>query len=303
MELLCKKRCIIGEGPIWNCERGLLYYVNGYENEVCTVDIESGSTEVIKLPDPQTGVAAVAFGKNGDIILSRADGVFALRQGKYVPLYDTKKHTINYCNDMKVGPDGRLYVGTLSEKKRGISERIDGKLYSIDPQGNVRLLLDGLIVSNGMDWSMDGTRFYHTDSDTHLIREYAFDKVTGDMAFTGREVYVLGVDGFTIDEKDRLFVACWGQGHIAVVDTGSMEITSYIAVPARIPASCAFVGRDMNRLVVVSATYGIPDDEWENDGMTFIQPLATKGRLPYLFDTESSSHLRRGSGDRVEIQP
>lgn len=285
MKLLCEKRCIIGEGPVWNERQKLLYFVNGYENEVCTVDIETKELTVIKLPDPQTGVAAVAFGKNGDIILSRADGVFILRDNKYIPLYDTEKHKILYCNDMKVGPDGRLYVGTLSEKKRGISDKIDGKLYSIDTSGNVKELLDKIIVSNGMAWSGDGKYFYHTDSDTHVIKEYTLDHESADISFTGREVYVLGVDGFTIDKDDRLFVACWDQGHVAVVDTKTMKITGYIKAPAKIPASCTFAGEDMNKLVVVTATYGIPEYDWKNDGMVFIHDTDTKGRLPYELDT------------------
>ena len=83
-------------------------------------------------------------------------------------------------------------------------------------------------------------KFYHTDSDTQIIKEYAFDKEKGTITYTGREVYVMGVDGFTIDQNDFLYVACWGQGHIAVVDTSEMKIIEYIDIPAKIPAKwCA----------------------------------------------------------------
>ena len=286
MEIICKRRCIIGEGPVWNERDGRLYFVNGYENEVLSVDIETKELFVKKLPAPLTGVAAVAFGKNGDLILSRDNGVFILRGEKYIPLYDTEKYQLHRCNDMKVGPDGRIYVGTLSEKKCGISDKVNGKLYSIDKDGNVRELLDGIGVSNGMAWSGDEKRYYYTDSDTKIIREFSFDKESGDIAPTGREVYVAGVDGFTIDERDRLFAACWGKGHIAVVDTEKMEIVSYIEVPARIPASCNFAGVLLDRLAVVSATWGIPEEQWVSDGMTFMTATDTKGRPPYLFDTD-----------------
>jgi sugar lactone lactonase YvrE len=187
---------------------------------------------------------------------------------------------------MKVGPDGRIYFGTLSEKKRGISNKVDGKFYSIDTEGNVRELLCGINVSNGMAWSMDEKRFYYTDSDTKIIKEYAFDKVSGDITYTGREVHVPGVDGFTIDDNDRLFVGCWGMGRVTVVDTKKMEILYHIDVPARIPTSCSFAGEDMDELVVVSATYGIPEDNWINDGMTFICKPGAKGKAPYIFDSE-----------------
>ena len=286
MEIFSEKRCKIGEGPIWNSARGEVYSVNGYENEVHAVRMDTREVRVIKLPSPLTGVAAVAFGKNGDLILSRDNGVFILRDGKYIPLYDTEKYDLRACNDMKVGPDGRIYVGTLSEKKRGISDKIDGRLYSIDNCGNVRVLLEGIIVSNGMAWSRDEKRFYYTDSDTKIIKEYSFDAKSGDIEYTGRELHVPGVDGFTIDEDDRLFVGCWGKGRVTVVDTNKMEILYHIDVPARIPTSCAFAGDEMDKLIVVSATYGIPESEWGNDGMTFIHEPGAKGRLPYLFDSD-----------------
>lgn len=139
------------------------------------------------------------------------------------PLYDPDQNQINYANDMKVGPDGRLYVGTQSTGWLGLSDRADGKLFSIDKNGIVRTLLENLILSNGMDWSMDETRFYHTDSDTHTIREYAFDKGTGTIHYTGRKVTVPCVDGFTIDRQNRILAAGWGQGCIHVIDTETMD--------------------------------------------------------------------------------
>ena len=190
---------------------------------------------------------------------------------------------IVYANDMKVGPDGRIYVGTQSGKRKGVSDKIDGKLFSIDVDGNVRILLDDLRLSNGLEWSMDEKRFYHTDSDTEIIREYFFDKTTGDILFSGREIKVSGVDGFTIDENDNLYVACWGEGHIAVVDTKEMEIIKYIDIPAQIPASCCFAGRDMDLLAVTTASYSADIKADENAGFTIIEKVETRGRKPYLF--------------------
>ena len=147
----------------------------------------------------------------------------------------------------------------------------------------MKTLLDGLLLSNGFDWSMDERRFYHTDSATKIIREYHFDKGTGEIAFTGRELRVPGVDGFTIDQQDQLYVACWGRGHIAVVDTADMEVKRYIEVPARIPASCCFAGEEMDQLVVVTASYGIEPGADPHAGNTLICTPGTRGRAPYLF--------------------
>lgn len=280
MKVLCDKHCVIGEGPVWNELEKKLYQVNSFADEIMEMDL-LGHVVMRKLP---FDVAAIAFSRTGEMLVSCRDGAYILHpDNTRTPLYDTRKYQIKYGNDAKVGPDGRFYVGTQSEKRQGISDAVDGKLYSIDKAGEVRVLLDGLILSNGFDWSMDERYFYHTDSATKMIKEYHFNKETGELSFTGRELRVPGVDGFTIDQNDFLYVACWGRGHIAVVDTASMEIKRYIEVPAKIPASCCYAGEDMDRLVVVSASYGTEPGVDPNAGYTFICTPGTKGRKPYLF--------------------
>lgn len=281
MKLISNKHCIIGEGPIWNENERKLYLTNGMGFEICMLDIYTGTLTARKL---DVGVAAIAFDRNNRIIVSRKDGVFILNDDNTTnELYDTKKFKISYANDMKVGPDGRIYVGTQSSRRIGVSDDIDGKLYSIDKNGNVRILLDNIQLSNGLDWSMDEKRLYHTDSDTNIIKEYDFDKASGNIAFTSRQVEVCGVDGFTIDKNDNIFAACWGQGHIAVIDTATMKIIDHIPVGANIPASCTFCGDDMDILAVVTASYGADLDSDTNAGCTFIKNCNTSGRKPYIF--------------------
>lgn len=281
MQVLSEKRCTIGEGPVWNEFDRKLYQVNAYENEICCIDLDTKENTVRKL---DFEVAAIGFSRKGEMLISCQDGAFILNEdGSRKPLYDRTKFEIKYGNDAKVGPDGRFYIGTQSSKRKGVSDAVDGKLYSIDRNGDVKVLLDGLILSNGFDWSMDEKRLYHTDSDTKIIKEYDFHKETGEISFTGRTVEVPGVDGMTIDQNDMLYVACWGRGHIAVVDTADMQIKRYMDVPAGIPASCGFVGENMDRLAVVTATLGVDLEKDKNAGYTFLSAAQTKGRKPYLF--------------------
>ena len=275
MEILSKKRCVIGEGPIWHPIQKKLYYVNAFADEVCTYDPATGEETVQKFP---FSVGAFGFTKEGGVLVSCTDGPFVLHpDGSRTPM--AKGAPIN-CNDAKVGPDGRFYVGTQSRKRMGLGDAVDGCLYSIDPSGEVRILLTGLLLSNGFDWSMDERRFYHTDSDTRTIREYDFDKVTGSISYTGRQVVVPGVDGFAMGRDDRLYVACWGKGHIAVVDTKTMTVAEEIPVPVRIPVSCCFMGEDLDKLAIVTASY--QSDE-PLAGCTFVTQMGTAGRMPYLY--------------------
>lgn len=281
MQIVSEKRCVIGEGPIWNEHEKRLYYTNGMGDEICMLDVYTGKLEVRPV---KVGVAAFAFDKNNRLIVSRRDGVFILNDDDSVEeLYDTSKHSILYGNDMKVGPDGRIYVGTQSGKRYGASDETDGKLYSIDKHGNVRVLLDRLILSNGLEWSLDEKKFYHTDSDTRILKEYDFDCKTGDISLTGRWVYLPGVDGFTVDMKGNILAACWGRGHLAVIDTKDFVIRSYIELSVNIPASCGFCGNDMELLAITTASYKADVSKDKNAGFTILKKISCGGRKPYLF--------------------
>jgi len=275
------KKCNIGEGPIWNEKEQLLYFVNGFDDEICTLDIDTGEVETRKV---DVGVAAIAFTKDYCMIVSRPDGVFILNEDDTTEkLYDTDKYDIRYANDMKIGPDGRIYVGTQCTKRLGLSDKIDGKLVSIDRNGCVRTLLEGLILSNGLEWSPDKERFYHTASETKIIREYDFDIKSGDISFTGREVNVLGADGFTVDRDGYIYAASWGGYRIHIIDPRSLKIVDMIEMPARATASCCFGGNDMRTLVAVTASYYIKPEVDPNAGFIFTEKREVGGIKPYLF--------------------
>lgn len=281
MKILTDKRCMIGEGPIWNDKEKKLYFTNGFGNEICTYDFQTDKLSARHLP---FGVSAFAFDLQNRLIVSHAGGVHILNDdNSLAPIYDNEKYQIQYANDMKVGPDGAIYVGTQSRKRKGVSDKVDGKLYRISPNGKVEILLDDLILSNGMEWSIDETKFYHTDSDTHIIKEYHFDKSRGKIRFTGRQVRVQGVDGFTIGQDDCLYVGCWGQGHIAVVETEKMDIVDYIPTPCKIPTSCGFCGENLDILAITTASSFSNLTIDKNAGFTILKKMDIHGRKPYLY--------------------
>ena len=283
MEVLIRKRCLIGEGPVWNEKSKLLYFVNGSEKEICTFDFVSKTLNIRKVEKP---CASVCFDKKNRLIVAREDGVFVLNDDDSVePLYDCDKYKITNANDMKVGPDGRIYVGTISGLKMGTSDKVDGKLYRIDKCGNIEKLLDNLIVSNGLEWSIDEKFFYHTDSNTAIIKEYAFDKNTGNITYTGRKIVVEngGVDGFTIDNKNRLVVTRWDNKDVCFYDLKSLKMVDRIDLKNANPASCCFANENLDVLVVVTASLDGCGLGNENSGFTFAIKREIGGRKPYLF--------------------
>lgn len=281
MKILRHKRCIIGEGPIWNEFEKALYFTNGFGNEICRYDL---ITEELKVRPVAMGVSAFGFSKDGRMLVSRMDGAFYLNSDNSVePLYNTEKYQILYGNDAKVGPDGCFYVGTQSRKRVGVSDEVDGKLYKIDKNGEVKIVLSALSLSNGFDWSMDETKLYHTDSDTGVIKEYHFDKVLGTADFTGRSIKIMGVDGFTINKNNQLVVTRWRAGTVCLVDTETMTIVEEFELPNTHPASCAFIGDSMDILAITTASRKSDINEKQNAGFTILKKMEIGGRKPYLF--------------------
>lgn len=209
MKILTQKRAVIGEGPIYNDVEQKLYFTNGLESEILIYDFNSDTLTAKKTP---CGVSAMAFDNKNRLIVSTQNGVFILNEdNSLTEIYDTKKYQIKNCNDLKVAPNGDIFVGTMATiRKAQNKSELDGKLYRISKDGVVTVLLDHLSLSNGLDWSVDGTKFYHTDSDTCIIKEYNYDKASGNITPTNRQVEVHGVDGFTISEDGNLYIGCWG---------------------------------------------------------------------------------------------
>ena len=280
MQVIYKKRCIIGESPVWNNFENCFYFLDATLKEIYKIDL---STRSVQLRLVKVGCNALCFDNENRLIVSREDGLYYLNADDSIePLYDISKYKIINANDMKVGPDGNIYVGTVSGVKNGTSEKVDGKLYRIDQDGSVHVLLDGLYVSNGLDWSMDEKRFYHTDSNTGYIKEYEFDKKSGSIKYTGNKVFVPGVDGFTIDKNDRLVVTRWDDKEVCFVNTENMSIEERIPVPDANPVSSCFAGKNMEILIVVTAKYGTENGANANAGYTFMTKRKVGGRKPFI---------------------
>lgn len=287
MEILTQKRAIIGEGPIWNEVEQKLYYTNGYENEICVYDFLTKGISAIKL---SFGVSAIAFDKQNNLIVSHKNGVDILnKNGSLTPIYDKNKYSIKNCNDLKVSPNGDIFVGTISTKRKAQNDsELDGKLYKISIDGTVTTLLDNLSLSNGLDWSFCETKFYHVDSDKSQIKEYNYIKEAGEIVYTGRSVIVNGVDGLTVSKNGNIYAGCWARGFVAVIDTTKMELIDTIKTPCQIPTSCTFCGSNLDLLAVTTASFNQDITIDKNAGFTLIANVNAQGRKPYRFGEKNA---------------
>lgn len=303
------------EGPVWHAGRGDLLWVDitaGLVHRAPLVarDDDSGLPDLgprttLSLDRPVGAVAVRACGgllvAAGTTFLTVDDtGVATEFAAPDVPDDGTPRR----MNDAKCDPAGRLLAGTMADDGTPGA----GSLYRLDPDGTVTTLLDSVSISNGLGWSPDGRLLYYADSPTRRVDVFDHDPVTG--ALTGRRPLVdtgpAGVpDGLAVDTGGRIWVAVWGAGQVrAYTPDGTLH--AVVTVPASQVSSCAFIGPDLDLLVITTATDGLSPQQLSAEplaGRLFIcRPGVTGLPVPPFADdparipaSSTTPHEPRGS--------
>jgi sugar lactone lactonase YvrE len=162
-----------------------------------------------------------------------------------------------HLGDGKCDPQGRLWLGTQP------NDFTPGHcaLYRLDPDGTVATLLEGVGLSNGLDWSPDGNTLYYIDSLTRSLDAFDFDARDGTIA-RRRSVVKIGIgeggfDGMTVDREGCLWVAVFGPGEVHRYSARG-ELLARVQISAPAATSCAFGGADGGDLFITSASIRLP---------------------------------------------
>jgi SMP-30/Gluconolactonase/LRE-like region len=91
-------------------------------------------------------------------------------------------------NEGGCDPDGRFYCGAMAyDQSVGRAS-----LYRLDPDGSVEVVLEHVMVSNGLEWSPDGSRAYYNDTATLTVTVFDYDAAAG---LTNRRTFAELPDG------------------------------------------------------------------------------------------------------------
>jgi sugar lactone lactonase YvrE len=243
---------VLGESPVWDERSGCLYLVDITPGDVHRFDPRTGEASTVAHVDGTVG--AVALTAEGGLLL--AAGTKLVLDGSVIGAIDADGVRFN---DGAVDAAGRYWIGTTAlDDSRGA-----GALYRCDGDV-VALVLAPVSVSNGIDWSLDGTRMYYVDSAAQRIDVFAFDAVTGSLS--DRRAFaeidpVDGVpDGLTVDAEGHVWLALWdGWALRRYRPDGTLE--RIVELPVSRVTSCAFGGGDLGDLYVTSARQDLSDAE------------------------------------------
>jgi sugar lactone lactonase YvrE len=274
------EQTVLGEGACWDDRR----------DELLRVDIAAGRVYRERIGEDGDLVRVRAYGVPGTVgaivpvhgddgwLLSAGRGFAHLSpDGSLRALAEVAPRGTR-MNDGACDPRGRFWAGTLADDHR----EGGGALYRLDSNGCTDMVLDGLTISNGLDWSPDGSTTYLADSGQRVVRAFGFDAEQGALS-DGRLLVVLheevgAPDGLTVDAGGDLWVAIHGGGCIHRYSPEG-ALCQVFPIPAEQTTSCAFGGPGLNRLYVTTATEGWTDEQRR------AEPAAG---LVYRFDTDAT---------------
>jgi sugar lactone lactonase YvrE len=273
---ILEHRCELAEGPVWEAERGALWWIDIPAGQVHTHTQGSDELATLELGTP---VGAVALRARGGLVAAVADG-FLLLGADEVELRIPVEADVpgNRFNDGKVDPQGRFWAGTMAmDETPG-----QGALYRLDPDYVVTKHLDAVGLSNGIDWSLDGRTMYYVDSLTHRVDAFDFDGDAGEIS--NRRTFVdledAVPDGLTVDAEGVVWVAVYGRWKVCRYSPEGAA-AGELELPTRRITSCAFGGAALDVLYVTSAARPGRDDPLA--GAVFETRPGATGRLPNRF--------------------
>jgi gluconolactonase len=253
------------EGPVWDHSHGLYFsdVING------GVFLLEPSGKVSPVVPKRRGIGGMALHASGGLVVGGRDiAVVSLADGttKSLLALDAIAGATGF-NDLTTDQAGRIYVGSLAFKVFGGETPKPGHLHVIDLDGGMRTLSDGVMLTNGLGFSPDGTRLYHSDARAPLVRIY--DVRDDGSVGPWRKFATLdknGVpDGLKVASDGSVWVADAHGGRVAVFNEDSTHRKD-IAVPLPMVTSLCFGGGDLRDLYIVTGSRGGPH---ENCGSIF----------------------------------
>ena len=253
LTLLVDAHAEVGEGPVWDTARGVLWWVDITAGIVHRFEPHEGRDTPISVG---AAVGAVALRRDGSLLLALADrlAVLDVDSGQVTDLLVIPGHRApTRCNDGKCDAGGRFWVGRMAPDGAAGG----GVLLRVDPDLGVTERFTGLAIPNGLGWSRDGRRMYFVDSMWHEVREFPYDPDMGAMgeghplvAFPDTDSLP---DGLTVDADDCLWVARWNAGCVTRIGPDG-TILGNIELPVSQVTSCTFGGEDLGDLYITTAT-------------------------------------------------
>lgn len=272
--VFCDARAVLAESIVWDPAEQRLRWTDITLGTLNTAGADGMLESSVQLPPP---LASFQPRASGGFVAALGDTVVVTdAQGRVEREIAHVAHTTpgNRFNEGKCDPFGRFLVRSMNIT----TGDPDGALYAVEPDGGVRLLRGGFGVTNGMEWSDDGSVMYVTDTAVSTVfrASYGPDGVLGEL-----EPFIVGAshDGLVRDDDGCFWSAIYGGGRVERYTADGSHLET-VEVPARNTTSVAFGGADMSTLFIGTARENATEDQLEqfpHSGAVFAVPTRVHG--------------------------
>ncbi|MBD2892542.1 6-deoxy-6-sulfogluconolactonase [Actinomadura sp. RB99] len=262
-----------GEGPVWSSRWEGLRWVDMLAGDVMSL----GADGTVGRRHVGGVAAALRPRRDGGAVIAVERG-FALEDvdGTITTLPELWGDEGVRMNEGGCDPEGRFYCGSMAYGKTPGA----GALYRLDPSGAAVVVLDGVTISNGLDWSPDGRLAYYVDTATQKVAVFDFDGaegLSGGRTFASIPPEDGAPDGLTVDAEGGVWVALNQGGAVRRYTPGDI-LDEVVEVPVRGVTACAFGGPGLDELFVTTSREGLPPGDASPAGALFRAMVGVKGR-------------------------
>ncbi len=245
------------EGPVWSERWGGLRWVDMLAGDVLSLAPDG----TVSRRHVGQIAAALRPRRGGGAVIGIERG-FALENpdGSLTALPEVWSDPAVRMNEGGCDPEGRFYCGSMAYDQHPGG----AALYRLDPDRSVHVVLPNVTISNGLDWSPDGSRAYYNDTATHQIAVFDYEPRAG---LTGRRTWVQvppeeGLpDGLTVDAEGGVWVALAGGSAVRRYSPDG-ALDAVIELPVRKVTACTFGGPGLRQLFITTSREGLkPGDE------------------------------------------
>lgn len=263
-----------GEGPVYSPRWSGPRFVDMMAGDILELGSDGALSRhhvgsVAAMIRPRRGGGHVILGERGLLLADEDELWCAAHALAQVWGEDTVRMNEGGCD-----PVGNLYAGSMAYDQR----KGGAKLYRFHPVGDVEVVLDAVTVSNGLDWSPDGSLAYYNDTPTGEISVFDWTAGTG---LTNRRMFARiegdgGPDGLTVDAEGGVWVALFGGSAVRRYSpTGQLD--EVLDLPTSQVTAVTFAGEDLDQLVMTTSKQGMGNSPEPMAGALFVAVPGVRG--------------------------
>jgi sugar lactone lactonase YvrE len=267
-----------GEGPFWDVRGRRILFMDVLAGAIFAVD-SIGRLSRHEVPSP---LATVIRGRaSGGFVIATERGIVLAddRLSAFEEIAEVSDDPAVRTNDGGCDRFGAFVIGTMAYDGR----LGGGSVYRLTSDHRIGEVLPSVSISNGLQWSADGTQAYYIDTPTRRVDVFDVDPASGE--WSGRRAHILigedaGLpDGMAIDDEDGLWVALWGGGAVNHYDAAGRFVETILVPGVKQVSSCAFGGDDLSVLYITTSRQGLPEDCEANAGALFAVQTRCRGAV------------------------